>query len=169
MTASHHLPYVVCALVALGCNRNEARPAPSRPAPTPTTAAPTPTTAAPTPPPAANIPGRIELTGAEYNVSVQITGGPQPMFKLDVRGAGEYHVNENYPIAVEVTDVTNGTMEKRSFRRTDASEFSPAAARFTQAIQSTGAGTAVSGTVRFGVCRAEQCGFFTREFAVTAP
>ena len=32
-----------------------------------------------------------------------------------------------------------------------------------------GAGTTVRGTVRFGVCRAEQCGFFNREFAVVAP
>lgn len=171
MNAIRTLPYVVCALVALGCNRNEAQPAPPAPTPTPPPAMPTtppPSTPTPAPTQAAPQP-RVELTAPEYNVAVQLVAGAPHTFKLELRGAGEYHVNEAYPIAVEITNVDNGTMEKRSMRRPDAAEFSQTLARFEQPVQSTGAGTTVRGTVRFGVCRAEQCGFFNREFAVVAP
>jgi hypothetical protein len=86
-------------------------------------------------------------------------------FDLTIRGAGEYHVNENYPIAVTL-QVENGSVEKTTLRRPDAAEFSQAIARFTQPVQSTGAGTVLRGNVRFGMCRAEQCGFFNQEFAL---
>ena len=171
MIAIRTLPYVVCALVALGCNRNEATHAPPAPTPPPAMPTPTPTpapTPAPAPTPSAPQP-RVELTAPEYNLAVQIAAGTPPTFKLELRGAGEYHVNEQYPIAVEIANVDNGSMEKRSLRRADAAEFSQSLARFEQPVQSTGAGTTVRGTVRFGVCRAEQCGFFNREFAVVAP
>lgn len=170
-------PHRTCSLVvaltfALGCKRNEAPPAPESP----------PSTAPSTPPavvdPAKNVPvpvpsqptaptspqPRVERTAPEYNLVASLTNGT---FDLAIRGAGEYHVNENYPIAVTL-QVENGSVDKSTLRRPDATEFGPTLARFTQPVRSTGAGTVLRGNVRFGMCRAEQCGFFHQEFALAA-
>jgi hypothetical protein len=112
-----------------------------------------------------------ELTGDEYRISVMMMPAGQNTpgnWELDLRGNGDYHVNERYPIAVEL-NVTHGTMAKTSLRGTDAAEYTQQRARFAQAVTSAGRGTLIRGTVRFGMCRAEQCGFFTREFTVGMP
>lgn len=164
MTPTRALSLALPLVLAAACKRTEPTPAPE-PLPAPTAnPAPTPP-APPTPPvaPAAPQP-RVELSAPEYTLVASLTGGT---FDLAVRGAGEYHVNENYPTAVTLT-VENGSVAKPVMRRPDAAELTQALAHFTQPVQSTGAGTVVRGSVRFGVCRAEQCGFFNREFALAA-
>jgi hypothetical protein len=153
-------------LAAAACKRAEAPTVTPDPAPAPVaqpTPAANPTPPTPPTPPAAPQP-RVELTAPEYNLVASLTGG---VFDLAIRGAGEYHVNEQYPTAVTL-QVDNGAVAKPTMRKDDAAEFTAALAHFTQPVQSTGAGTVVRGSVRFGVCRAEQCGFFNREFALAA-
>lgn len=161
MTPTRALSLALPLVFAAACKRADPPPAPE-PQPAPT-ANPAPTPPAPPTPPAAPQP-RVELSAPEYSLVASLTGGT---FDLAVRGAGEYHVNENYPTAVTLT-VENGSVAKPVMRRPDAAELTQALAHFTQPVQSTGAGTVVRGSVRFGVCRAEQCGFFNREFALAA-
>lgn len=154
---------LVLVLTLAACKRAEP-PTAAAPAPAPA-ANPAPAESAPAanPAPAAPQP-RVELAAPEYNLVASLTGG---VFDLAIRGAGEYHVNENYPVAVTLA-VDNGSVAKPTMRKTDAAEFTQALAHFTQPVQSTGAGTVVRGSVRFGVCRAEQCGFFNRDFALAS-
>ena len=162
-------PLVAAATVALAACKN---PPPPAAQPTPSANAPaaptTPQTApAPPPPPAAEGPAQQARTAA-YTLSVNVqppNAGAPGRFVVELHGNGEYHVNEQYPIAVEAS-VENGAMPKTSLRRADANPFTQAVARFEQPLTSTGAGTRVTGTVRFGVCRAEQCAFHTAPFAV---
>ncbi len=156
------------ALAVTHCNRSTPSPentAPvtspqTPPAPTPT---PTPTPPAPTPGNAAPSGPRAEINGPQYALTVKLANNN---FELELHGAGGYHVNEQYPIAVDL-EVQNGSVAKPALRRADAAALSQEVARFTQPVQSTGAGTVVRGRCRFGVCRAEQCMFETREFAVS--
>ncbi len=115
---------------------------------------------------------RRSFDADEYRLAVDrltAPGGAAPgAFRVELHGNGEYHVNEQYPIAVEAT-VENGSMPKTSLRRADAAEVTQAVARFEQPLTASGPGVRVHGNVRFGVCRAEQCAFFNREFAVATP
>jgi hypothetical protein len=163
--STRSLSIVLPLLVATACKQPEAPPPPPPPPPATPTATPTPPTPpAPTPTPPATPQPRVELTAPEYNLVASMAQG---VFELAIRGAGEYHVNEGYPVAVELR-AENGTVAKATMRRPDAAEFSQTLARFTQPVQGAGPTTVVRGSVRFGVCRAEQCGFFNREFAVSA-
>ena len=162
MISIRSLSLVLPLVVAAACKQTEAPPPPPPPPAVPA-ANPTPPTP-PTPTPPATPQPRVELTAPEYSVVASMAQG---VFELAIRGAGEYHVNEGYPVAVELRP-ENGTVAKASMRRPDAAEFSPTLARFTQPVQGAGPTTVVRGNVRFGVCRAEQCGFFNREFAVSA-
>ncbi len=160
---------LVFAFAVGGCKRTpdpapEAPVAPTPPPPTP----PTQNTATADAAPAAPAGPTQELRGDEYRLAVSVTapnGATPGAFRVELHGNGEFHVNEQYPIAVEAT-VENGSMPKTSLRRGDAAEFTQAGARFEQPLTATGPGVRVHGTVRFGVCRAEQCAFFNREYAV---
>lgn len=162
---------ITFAAAISGCKQtpppSEQQPVQSQPPVNPP--APTP---AVTPPEAAAPAGPTqELRADEYRLTVAAAapnGATPGSFRVELHGNGEYHVNENYPIAVEAT-VENGSMPKTSLRRADAAEMTQAGARFEQPLTATGPGVRVHGTVRFGVCRAEQCAFFTREYAVATP
>lgn len=161
---------LLLAFAAGGCKRTP-DPTPETPSPTPapptTPSPPTPAVTADAAPAAPAGPSQ-ELHGDEYRLTVNVTapnGGTPGAFRVELHGNGEFHVNEQYPIAVEAT-VENGSMPKTSLRRGDAAEFTQAGARFEQPLTATGPGVRVHGNVRFGVCRAEQCAFFNREFAV---
>lgn len=165
-------PLLVFALAAAfgGCKRTPAQPEEPPQAPRPSVT--------PTPPPAAadvapSTPAQPtqELRADEYRLTVSASapGGAAPgIFRVELHGNGEFHVNESYPIAVEAT-VENGSMPKTSLRRADAAEMTQLVARFEQPLTASGPGVRVHGNVRFGVCRAEQCAFFNREFAVATP
>ena len=91
-----------------------------------------------------------------------------PARALVLRGAGGYHVNEQYPIAIDL-DVRNGSAQKTNLRRADAAEYTQERARFVVPVTAQGPGTTVRGRVRFAVCSAENCVPKSQNFAVALP
>ncbi|MBL8600726.1 MAG: hypothetical protein JNK72_02280 [Myxococcales bacterium] len=160
------------SMAALGCQRGEnATPTPAvRPEPA------TPPAAPPSAPAANAAPGdelqpsgpRAELRETTFLLTAAVTpgaAGAPASLAIELHGAGGYHVNELYPIAVDL-DLRNATTPKTNLRRADAAEYAQSGARFAVPITSTGAGTTVRGRVRFAVCSAENCVPETRNFAV---
>lgn len=152
------------ALVAsLGCKENP----PAPPAPPP--AAPTPPPQAPAAPAAAPSGPRAEITDPKYTLVFAMAPGAAASdparFTIELRGQGGYHVNDQYPIAVDLT-AENAAAEKTALRRGDAAEMSQALARFDVAVRPSGEHPTVRGRMRFAVCTEAQCAFETKEFAV---
>lgn len=171
--------------LSAGCSRGGSNPEPPPPpaVPTPTTPAhvdpapPTPSVAAQAPsnnplPPSAVQPSgpHMEVREANYVLTANLAPSPSgpAAFTLELHGQAGYHVNEQYPVVLEL-DVRNGSTAKTSMRRADAAELSQAGCRFAALVQSTGPGTAVHGRFRFAVCSAENCIPEAREFAVAMP
>ena len=156
--------------LALGCKRNDP-PATPPPAPATPPAAPPPAqpVAVADASAAARADGpRAELTDPRYRIVAEIsegTGENPATLNVELRGGEGYHVNEQYPIALDL-DVRNGQAPRPTMRRGDAAEFTQAVARFTTPIQNAGPGTEVAGRFRFAVCTAENCVPETRNFVV---
>jgi len=166
------LVLTVSLAMATGCKRE-----------TPATVAPTPgaATAAPaTPDPGTPAPGthpnedqvpsgpRAQHGESDFALVAELEAGTPGTLSVELRGAGGYHVNEQYPIAVDL-DVRNGTIEKPNLRRADATEYTQERARFRVPVTAQGPGTTVRGRVRFAVCSAENCVPKTQNFAVALP
>jgi hypothetical protein len=151
----------VALLALLGCNRTPPTPVtpePVTPAPIVTPPPPTPSTA-----PTAEASGpRAELSEPSF---AGATPAAPASLTVELRGAGHFHVNELYPVALEL-DVRDGSTAKPSLRRADAAEYTQALARFVAPVQRAGARTVVLGRLRFAVCSAENCVPESREFAV---
>lgn len=153
---------------AAGCKTD-----PPAPPPPPPVAAPTPPTPAAPPPPApitAQPSGpRSEIADARYKLMVELAPGAAATdparFTLELRGQGGYHVNDQYPIAIDLTP-ERANAEKTALRRADAAEITQAVARFNTPVRAAGEHPTVRGRVRFAVCTEAQCAFETREFAV---
>ena len=157
-------------VMLLGCNR--ATPpavAPEAPA----VAAP----ATPTPPPipvvapaaAAASGPRAEFTEPSFVLTAALTAGAAAAdpatLAVELRGNGHFHVNDQYPVSLEL-DVRDGSTAKPSLRRADAAEYTQGLARFAVPVQRAGARTVVLGRLRFAVCSAENCVPESRNFAV---
>lgn len=156
---------VLSLLTALGCKGSTPQ-SPSQPAPQ-VNPAPTP---APPPTPAAQPAGpRTEVTDPKYTLVIALAGGAAAAdparFTIELHGQGGYHVNDQYPIAVDLT-VEGATAEKTALRRADAAEISQAVARFDLPVRPSGPHPTVRGRMRFAVCTEAQCAFETKEFAV---
>ncbi len=156
---------------AAGCKTDP----PAAPTPPPV-ATPTPVaspTPVPPPPPApitAQPSGpRSEIADARYKLMVELAPGAAATdparFTLELRGQGGYHVNDQYPIAIDLTP-ERASAEKTALRRADAAEITQAVARFNTPVRAAGEHPTVRGRVRFAVCTEAQCAFETREFAV---
>lgn len=156
-------------LLSLGCER---APSPSvtpePPAVAPPVNPPTPTPAVAAPSAEASGP-RAEISEPSFVLTAALTAGATPAapanLAVELRGAGHFHVNEQYPVVLEL-DVRDGSTEKPSLRRADAAEYTQAVARFTVPVTRAGARTVVLGRMRFAVCSAENCVPESRNFAV---
>ena len=154
--------------MSLGCNRS----APPAVAPEPAAPPVAPVAVAPTPPPAAVAEAsgpRAEIAEPSFVLTAALTPGASPAapasLAVELRGAGHFHVNELYPVSLEL-EVRDGSTEKPSLRRADAAEYTQALARFAVPVQRAGARTVVLGRMRFAVCSAENCVPESRNFAV---
>lgn len=159
----------LCALLlVVGCK--ERAPSTEQPpaAPqTPPAAAPAnPTPSAPTLAPSGP---RSEVNDARFSLVFALGEGAAAAdparLSIELRGSGGYHVNDQYPIAVDLS-FENASAEKSALRRGDAAELSQAVARFELPVRSAGEHPVVRGRMRFAVCTEAQCAFETREFAL---
>lgn len=181
-------PRSTITLVALltagmaACNRGSTS-SPPNPQP-PSSQTPTPTPPPPTPPPppapppslvnndvAAPSGPRADFTAPNYTLAIALAPVTSPgdsTFSFELHGTPGFHVNELFPIAIDL-ELTNATAAKTQLRRADAAEFSQAVARFALPVHTTGAAATVRGTARFAVCSDSNCVPETRRFAVVIP
>ncbi len=166
------LALTVSLAAGFGCKREAPSTGAQGPAEPTATATPEPT---PPPPPGTHpnedqTPSgpRAEHGESDFALVAELAAGTPGTLSVEIRGAGGYHVNEQYPIAVDL-DVRNGATAKPNLRRADAVEYTQERARFRVPVTAQGPGTTVRGRVRFAVCSAENCVPKTQNFAVALP
>lgn len=102
-------------------------------------------------------------------------GGPQygadkdEKFKLVLEARGGYHVNEDYPIRVDLKSVDGVKFAKPSLVRADAASFGAESASFDVAFTAPKGEHEVVATVDFAVCTKETCIPDQRTLAVKLP
>jgi hypothetical protein len=134
-------------------------------------------TAAPEDPPADAPPDLQAATsrqGETYNLSVSgqehYAAGELGSFGIVLAPRGEWHVNQEYPIHVELAAADGVTLPKTELERVDAAEFAEAGARFDVPFTAAAAGSPrVAAKVSFAMCTEENCMFEEQTVALALP
>jgi hypothetical protein len=146
-------------LSIVGCSKSEAPAA--APAPTPAPAA---APAAPQSPPGPSVEDntfKLSLVGEpEYSA------GSAATLKLVLEARGNYHVNQDYPIKIDLKAPAGVTLPKASLGKPDASEFGEKIARFELPFSATAGAYELSADVDFAVCTPETCVPDQRKLAI---
>jgi hypothetical protein len=138
----------VCAVLG-ACSRSEpAAPAPSASAPALQAAEPS----SPPSPVVEDTTFRLSLTGAP-----EFTSGAASALALTLEARGGYHVNQEYPIRIDLKAPTGVKLGKASLARSDATLFTEPLARFEVPFSAEAGSHNVTATVDFAVCTAETC------------
>lgn len=96
--------------------------------------------------------------------------GELGQFAISLTPKGEYHVNEEYPISVELTAPDGVSLAKSTLERDDCAEFGEDAARFDVPFTPGSAGEhTVQAKISFAVCTPENCVPDERTLAVLLP
>ncbi len=137
------------SVLALACSAPAAEPAEQVPAPV---AVEKKAAAAPTP--------VVSDTSFELALQSQptYTSGQAGTVKLQLSARGGYHVNEDYPLRVDLKAPAALTLEKASLGKPDAAEFGEERARFELGFTAKEPGKhELLATVDFAVCTKETC------------
>jgi glucose/arabinose dehydrogenase len=147
MRASFIATFLCLGLAA--CSKSE-QPAPA-PAPA---AAPAKAPAAPQSPPGPSV------EDSTFKLSLvsepEYTAGSPSKLKLVLEARGNYHVNQDYPIKVDLT-AAGVTLPKPSLGKPDAAEFGEKIARFEVPFTAPAGAHELSADVDFAVCTPETC------------
>lgn len=96
--------------------------------------------------------------------------GELGQFAITLTPRGEWHVNEEYPISVELEAPAAVGLPKPELERSDAAEFGEERARFDVPFTPTAAGEhRVQAKVSFAVCTPENCIPDERTLALVLP
>jgi hypothetical protein len=102
--------------------------------------------------------------------SGEYTAGQLGQFAITLTPLGEWHVNEEYPIAVALTGVDAVSFPKAELEREDAAEFGEQVARFDVPFTPGSAGEhRIEAKVSFAVCTPENCVPDERTLALLLP
>ncbi len=122
------------------------------------------TVQAPPPPAAAREPeGPAPAVVQDAMFKLEAKGAPQytadqaGKFQVVLEATGGYHVNEDYPIRVDVKAPEGVTLEKASLAKADAASFGEHSASFDVAFTAPKGEHEVSCVVDFAVCTDETC------------
>ncbi|MDB4975661.1 MAG: hypothetical protein JWN48_4002 [Myxococcaceae bacterium] len=137
---------LACAVA--GCSRSEA-PAPAVQA-APTAALPKPLEA-PKPTIEDNTFKLSLVPATGYN------GSKEGKVELTLEARGGYHVNQDYPIRVDLKAPADVKLDKTTLGKPDAAEFSEHSARFELPFAATSGAHDLVATVDFAVCTKETC------------
>lgn len=86
------------------------------------------------------------------------TAGKPGALEIQLQSRGEWHVNEEYPIRVDLSAPEAVTLPKAELVKDDAKEFGEDEVRFLAAVEPSAAGThEVSCDVSFALCTEENC------------
>ncbi len=92
--------------------------------------------------------------------------GQEGHFDIRLAATGHYHVNQDYPISVQITGPDGVTLPRATLARTEAAEFSEALARFEVPFTATAGHHELRALVDFAVCTPESCMPDTRTLAI---
>ncbi len=143
-----------CLLFALlaGCSRSEPARAPAAEKPAAYAAAPATKQAEPPKPSIDDTTFRLTLSGApEY------TAGTAGSVALTLEARGGYHVNQDYPIRVDMKAPPGVKLSKSSLGKPDAVQFDEGEARFDVPFSADKGTHDLTATVDFAVCTKETC------------
>jgi hypothetical protein len=155
---------VLVGLVTTACGGEEGATTPP-----PSTAATGGTgTTAPPPPPPAEARARWEEAGFELGSSTTGTlqAGQEGHIEIRLAARGNYHVNQDYPISIQVTAPDGVTLPHATLARADAAEFSETVARFDVPFTAPAGHHELRALVDFAVCTPESCMPDTRTLAI---
>lgn len=85
------------------------------------------------------------------------TAGQPGVVKLSLEAVGGYHVNQDYPIRVDLKGPAGLKLPKASLGRPDAAEFGEHTARFELPFTGEQGAHELTATVDFAVCTKETC------------
>jgi hypothetical protein len=87
--------------------------------------------------------------------------------EIEIEGRGEWHVNQDYPIRVDLQAGPGAGLRQRELVKDDAQEFNEEKVRFVAALQPTKAGShEVKCDVSFAMCTEENCVLENRTVAM---
>lgn len=96
--------------------------------------------------------------------------GELGQFAITLTPLGGYHVNEEFPLSVELEAPVEVGLSKSQLEKDDTAEFGEDRARFDVPFTPTGAGAhRVNATVSFAVCTPETCIPDERTLALVVP
>ena len=144
-----HALWLTCLLA---CGGKEAAESPAAPPAAPTPATPAPAAAGPAKPSIEDTSFRLafEKPGA-------YTAGTPGKVQVVLESKGGYHVNQDYPIRVDLKAKEGVKLDKASLAKPDAAAFSEQSARFDVGFTADKGTHDVEATVDFAVCTAETC------------
>jgi len=130
----------------------------------------TPPATAEAPPPPAPAEARALWDEPSFELRSDTTGpyqaGQEGRFSLRLQARGNYHVNQDYPISIQVTAPDGVTLPRATLGRPEAAEFSEALARFDVPFTATAGRHELRALVDFAVCTPESCMPDTRTLAI---
>lgn len=139
-----------CALV--GCTKSETPAKESAPTPAPATKA------EPAPAPTAAGPSVEDETFKLALISdPALTAGAPAKLKLVLEARGGYHVNQDYPIQIDLKAPAGVKLEKTSLKKPDAVAFGEHEARFEVPFSAESGAHQLTANVDFAVCTPETC------------
>lgn len=142
--------FIVLAALA-GCSKSE----PGQ------TSAPAPATQAPAAPAKPEAPAGPTVEDTTFKLSLagqpEYTSGTQGTLQLTLEARGGYHVNQEYPIRIDLKAPDGVKLTKSSFERPDAKQFGEESARFELPFSATPGVHNVTASVDFAVCTKETC------------
>ncbi|MBW2189750.1 MAG: hypothetical protein JRG93_09210 [Deltaproteobacteria bacterium] len=93
--------------------------------------------------------------------------GKAGQVEIALEGRGEWHVNQEYPIRVDLRAAPGVALKKNELGKDDAKEFSEDKVRFLAAVEPSAAGEhEVTCDVSFAMCTEENCILETRTVAM---
>ncbi len=153
--------FIVATVLCLGlcaCSKSEAPAAAPAPSPAPAPAA------APQSPPGPSVEDntfKLSLVSEpEYSA------GSAATVKLVLEARGNYHVNQDYPIKIDLKAPAGVTLPKPSLGKPDAAEFGEKIARFEVPFTAPAGAHELSADVDFAVCTPETCVPDQRKLAI---
>jgi len=104
-------------------------------------------------------PASIQETtfGLALEADPAYTEGKESKFRIVLTAKGGYHVNQDYPIRVDLSGPESLRLDKRSLGKPDAAAFGEEAARFEVPFSAQKGTHEVSAVVDFAVCTKETC------------
>jgi hypothetical protein len=131
---------------------------------------PVPTPTPPQPPEAGGAVVMDEAFELRASAGGPYTSGALARFGITLTPRGIYHVNEEFPMTVEITAPAGVAFPKTTLERADAAEFGEQRARFDVPFTPSAAGQhTVQAKVSFAVCTPENCIPDERTLAVVLP